>query len=81
MRRDKESAMEKYMEIMKKSWTYSRLTEEERERLCEAIRETKASGTFEKRFEMFHAVNYAFLLGVGYSPIGWRETDDEAPKF
>ena len=78
--KDKETALNEYMEMIKKSWTYARLTDEERERMFEALRRTKLFGKFDQRCEQLHSVYYAFLLGVGYKPIDWREPE-ETPKF
>ena len=77
---DKEAAYKKYIDMVKASWTFDRLTEEEKKRLLEALKFTKLSGTFRQRWETLQAVNYGFLLGVGYKSIGWREPE-ESPLF
>ena len=74
-------AIEVYLEnVIKKSWTWGRLTDDERKRFL-SLDFSKISGRDATRIEWFHSMYYAFLLGLGYKPIGWRETDKEIPKF
>ena len=79
MEKTKENALEIYVDMMKKSWSYERLTENEKSRLLDAIRRTRLFGTFRQRWETLQAVNFGFLLGVGYKPIGWRENENGKP--
>lgn len=81
----KENATGKFIEMIKKSWTYNRMTEKEKD-LCilcfscaRGIR-----GTARQRWDSLHDIYSAFLAGLDYSPFGWRETDEEKannPKF
>ena len=33
-------------------------------------------GTEKQRIEIFNALYHAFLSGIGYKPIGWREAGE-----
>ena len=62
------------------SWTWERLTEEERYRFLNLPVWKHIKGTKKQRLEIFHAIYHAFLVGLGYDAIGWRETE-EVPQF
>ena len=81
MKKDKENAFSNYTNIIKKSWTWHRMTSDEQERCSEALRRTTLNGTYQQRMTTLADVYYSFLLGLDYKPIGWRETDPEAPLF
>lgn len=66
--------------VIKKSWTWERLTEEERKRFL-SLDFSKISGKDVTRIEWYHSMYYAFLLGLGYEPIRWRETEENIPQF
>jgi len=77
---DKDNALMDYMKMIKESWTWARMTEEERARCTKALCSSHIKGTWEQRFEQLHDVHRAFLYGLDYKPIGWRETE-EVPGF
>lgn len=84
--RSKESAFSEYITVIKQSWTWDRLTEQERERCMNAMNWVRDQnilrGNFEARWDILQAVYSAFLDGVGYKPIGWREdSENPAPQF
>ena len=79
--KNKENAFSEFWEMIQKSWTYARLTADERTRVHEALTDAKLLGTFRQRFEQLYNVYGAFLLALDYKPIGWRETDPEVPLF
>lgn len=81
MTQNKENAKNNWCDMVLKSWTYARLTTDERNRLTNAISRTKFSGTYRQRCEVLNAVYYAFMLGLGYNGPEWRETDTTAPLF
>lgn len=84
MNKDKENAFSDFIDMIKLSWTYERLTETEREKALEALKDTTRRaliGSYKQRFEILNAVYHGFLLAIGYEPIGWRETDPDAPLF
>lgn len=67
--------------VILNSWTWQRLTDDEKERFKTCIDFSRIKGTARQRVEWLNMVYAAFLQGVGYKPIGWRETDPEAPQF
>ena len=69
----KENATQEFIEMVKKAWTYARLTEQEQKRLIDCIEFAKPVGTFLQRWRHLNDVFHAFLQGCGYEPIGWRE--------
>ena len=81
MTRNKESAEFDWWKMTKESWTYKRLTQDERDRLTEAIDSVNLFGSYKQRFEYLHSVYYAFILALGYDATGWRETDRNTPNF
>lgn len=80
MTKNKEKAREEYIEMIRESWTYKRLTEEERARVCSALDSATIIGTWRQRWEQLQNIYSAFLDGCGYTPQGWRETKDERIK-
>lgn len=78
------SAVEDYFQnVIKKSWTWSRLTEEEQKRFINMDMFDKIKGKDKTRVEWLHTIYHSFLSALGYKPIGWRETKEEKeiPKF
>ena len=74
--------MDYLRDVFKKSWTWERLTEEERKRFEERYLWIKIYGNTEQQvYEQINEYYYMFLLGCGYSAIGWREPDNNYPKF
>jgi hypothetical protein len=84
MARDKESTFCEFVEMIKKSWTWTRLTESERvscmDAFCFTEEQNILKGNFDQRWRILQAVYNAFLSGIGYQPIGWREKEPE-PSF
>ena len=72
-----------FQRVIKKSWTWERLTDEERKRFIDMTVFEEIKGSNKTRTEWFCSIYIAFLCGVGYTPIGWRETQEEKqmPKF
>ena len=83
---NKETAQQDFIEMIKKSWTYGRLTEQEKgdcirlltDRTCRALK-----GTYSQRWEVLHAIYSGFLAGLGYfrNPVAWREENTESIPF
>lgn len=76
MEKIKENALADFKELIYQSWTYEKLTREEKNRLFkvfEDIRTTQAlKGTYYQRWGILQAIYKAFLLGVGYDSFDWR---------
>ena len=73
----KENALHNYIVMTKNSWTYARLTAEEKERLMETFEWCKyqkmIKGTLKQRWDILHLIYASFLNALDYKPIGWRE--------
>ena len=86
MDRKKEHATHYFMRTVYDSWTYDRMTEDERGRLESAIdfadRQGMVKGAFDTRWNVLQAVYNAFLMGIGYDGMNWREPNPEqVPNF
>lgn len=72
---DNENAAYNYFNtVISKSWTWQRLTDEEQKRFITCIDFSRITGTATQRIKVLNMVYSAFLHGVGYSPVGWRES-------
>lgn len=79
--KDKSRALDDYKEVIYQSWTYGKLTTEEKERLektlnNESIKEC-LKGNYYQRIDIIRAVYTTFLYGVGYSGFNWRKEEME----
>lgn len=77
MEKQKELSLVDFVGMIEKSWTYDKLTKEEREQFyltfnSERIREA-LKGTYIQRWNILQAIYYAFLAGIGYDGCTWRE--------
>ena len=77
MKRDKENAVIDFMQMNRNSWTWAKLTFQERMDFANtvdwAISQNVIFGAYEQRYKTVHALYYAFLVGLGYGKENWRE--------
>lgn len=75
MSQPKEQAQADFMEMICKSWTWGRLTDAERTEFTDTLRRYNNDliGNYRQRYTAYNAMYGAFLAGVGYKPLGWRE--------
>ena len=77
MMKNKEKALDNFIEMTKNSWTYERMTPKEKERLIDMfydIRTRKAlKGTYDHRWDILQALYNTYLQGIGYNGGNWRE--------
>ena len=67
-------AVENYFqEVIKKSWTWERLTEEEQKRFVDMDVFDRIKGNDKTRVEWLNTIYHSFICALGYQPIGWRE--------
>ena len=72
MEKDKENAYSEYDKMIRKSWTYARLSEEEKKRwdyIFEEVTKNKykvITGNFNSRWKQLHNIYEAFIIGLGY---------------
>ena len=74
--RTKENAIYNYMVMIKNSWTWERLTDQERVAFIDTVNFAQTRGirgTYEQRWEILNLMYRTLLNTLGYSPIGWRE--------
>jgi hypothetical protein len=81
---NKQNTINEYMAMINQSWTWARLTKEEKDKFVNCLYEdrfiTTINGTKKQRWAILNNYYCMFLKGVGYKPIGWRETED-VPQF
>ena len=67
-------AVENYFQnVIKKSWTWQKLTEEEQKRFIDMNVFDRIKGNDKTRMEWLNTIYQSFLSALGYKPIGWRE--------
>lgn len=73
------AALDRFIPIMRNSWTYDRLTEDERQRITDRITRRAAVmlGDENHMYAELQAFYSAFLDGTGYTWKGWREPEEE----
>lgn len=78
----KENAYSDFAEMISQSWTYAKLSGEEKTQLCRVLNsgivQDAISGTYKERFQILQAVYEAFLRGCGYNGFMWRSSEAEA---
>lgn len=75
--KNKEEAKKDFIEMIKKSWTYERMTEEEKIRWAEFVSgnsvEEALKGSYLARWHILQAIYEAYLEGIGYTDGSWRD--------
>lgn len=67
-------AVENYFQnVIKKSWTWQKLTKEEQKRFIDMNVFDRIKGNDKTRVEWLNTIYQSFLSALGYKPIGWRE--------
>ena len=77
MNKNKENAQTDWTDMIVKSWTWAKLTKEERNKFGDELNKetTKKiiSGTYKKRWEILNVLYSMFLEGCGYNGGNWRD--------
>ena len=77
MNKNKENAQTDWTDMIVKSWTWEKLTREERKKFGDELNKetTKKiiSGTYRQRWEILNALYSMFLEGCGYNGGTWRD--------
>lgn len=74
--RPKEAAYDDFIEAIKESWTWQRMTDDECKIFIDEIMNhpaLKPVGTWLQRWNFYQSVYSAYLLGLGYRGFHWRE--------
>lgn len=85
--KNKENACADFYEMITKSWTWDRLTKEERRIFRTKLADYdcmkgRIKGSYDNRWEQCYMLYDMFLGALGYEPIGWREeATEETPQF
>ena len=74
----KENAQADWTSMIIKSWTWARLTNEEKNRFGDEVskeinRKKVIVGSYRQRWEILNALYSMFLEGCGYNGMNWRE--------
>ena len=78
------NVVEKYFHnVIEKSWTWSRLTEDEKQRFINMNVFERIRGDEQTKKEWLCTIYESYIEALGYKPIGWRETEEEkdVPRF
>ena len=77
MNKNKENAQADWTDMIVKSWTWAKLTREERNKFGDELnKETTKKiifGTYEQRWETLNTLYSMFLEGCGYNGGSWRD--------
>lgn len=75
--KNKENAVLDFIGMIKESWTWEKLTEQEKKRFEDSviwsIKQNVIIGTYKQRYQTLNALYHTFLEGVGYTGWKWRE--------
>ena len=65
--------VEEFYEGLKKSWTWERLTEKEKQKFNKMNVLDRLKGNNNQRIDSLNLIYHAFLLGLGCDSPNWRE--------
>lgn len=75
----KQELFNHFMDMIKNSWTYDRLTEAEKRTINRHLIDKYSlgciKGTNKARWDILNLIYFTYLLGLGYTPVGWREKE------
>lgn len=70
-----------FQNVIKKSWSWEKLTDEERQRFIDMKMFDKIKGNDQARSEWLNTIYQSFLAALEFTPIGWRESERDIPQF
>lgn len=70
-----------FQNVIKKSWSWEKLTDEERQRFIDMKMFDKIKGNDQARIEWLNTIYQSFLAALEFTPIGWRESERDIPQF
>lgn len=77
--KNKELAVYDFNEMIKKSWTYEKLTDNEKEKwemlLINVRTLTCLKGNYNTRWNILNAIYHSYLIGLGYTDFNWRDVE------
>lgn len=88
MEKDKIIILAQYRSMIVESWTFNRLTTEEKDRLLNKILTPDSAQLREALkgrrghcWDILQSIYNSYLIALDYTPIGWRETEEEGAKI
>lgn len=83
--KDKNLAKQDYLDMIKQSWTWAKLTKEERQTFLDLLEHPCSAavikGTYNDRLAACEALYHTYLEGLGYTPLDWREVQPTVSTF
>lgn len=78
-----------WIEMIKGSWTWEKLTDKERKRFLDRVEWMKIDRqcgllrgvSSERQIDILNECYHMFLLGLDYNPFKWRTTPEEASEL
>ena len=70
-----------FQNVIKKSWSWGKLTKEERQRFIDMNVFDKIKGNDQTRIEWLNTIYQSFWAALDFKPIGWREEEKDIPQF
>lgn len=84
MEKRKEKVIEDYQQMIYRSWTYGKMTPQEKHQWAEVLDHLKTTnvlkGTYSQRWETLQAIYHTFLLALNYT-WNWREENENEVTF
>lgn len=84
MEKIKENTLIDFKEMIFNSWTFNKMTPDEKKKCFETLdniqTQNTLKGTYKQRWVILQAIYSAYLNGLGYTDINWREKEN-TPKF
>ena len=81
----KENAVRDFIDMIKKSWTYDKMTKKERYDFLELFGREPYTvaiiGSYRQRWAICNAIYDAYLTGIGYDGPNWRDPHPEESPF
>lgn len=80
MKKNKENATRDWLENIKKTWTWNKLTKEEQVKFLKTINtygvKQVIKGSYNDRYLILQALYHSFLTALDYNPTNWREEEE-----
>ena len=77
----KENVLQEFITMMENSWTYQKMTKEEKERLINVLNDVRTQealkGACYYRWHILQSIYHAYLIGIGYDSFNWRDENDD----
>ena len=82
----KENAIILFNEMIENSWTYGKMTQEEKEKWHDILKHVEITkdlqGNYLQRWKSLNLIYHSYLIGIGYTDFNWREQDPaQVPMF